>query len=508
MAATDVVDNQSQAQSGKSPNDSKEASPSKKTEETTSDQKAQALMALVNGKRHMLCQDIPAAVSSLGEACELLSVEYGEKAPECAEAYFYYGKSLLEMARLESGVLGNALDGVPEGDDTDTSNVEDPEKMTEEERTDVEEKVDGALEENFETCEKSAEKKAKSTDGASTSKDKMDGKAGNIKENGVDKKGGDVNGTKDGESEKSEEQEDEEMEGEESPEDGEEGGEPEKDAEQAETDSVEGEKKEGEDAAAQEAEDEDDPSNLQLAWEMLELAKVVFKEQLEGEKKAALTAEVKASVEKKLCETFLTLGEVSLENENYVQAVEDLTLCLDRQQASLPVDARPIAETHYQLGVALGFHMKYEEAIVSLEAAITVLNKRISNLKEKTESPDETKKDDPFYTREKEIAEIEALVPEIKEKIADTQEMKDESIRKVAEMKEQMGFGSSSSCISNGAGSSSASTSTAKPISTISIKRKNENETGEESKKMKASNEDIKDNTAETEVAKKDESAA
>ena len=57
-------------------------------------------MSLVTGKRHvMLVQDIPAAVSSLGEACELPS------------AYFYYGKALLEMARLEVGVLGNGLDG-------------------------------------------------------------------------------------------------------------------------------------------------------------------------------------------------------------------------------------------------------------------------------------------------------------------------------------------------------------------------------------------------------------
>ena len=102
-----------------------------------------------------------------------------------------------------------------------------------------------------------------------------------------------------------------------------------------------------------------------------------------------------------------------------------------------------MAETHYQLGVALGFHMKYEEAVVSLEAAISVLETRIKNLKEKSESPDLAKQSDAFYTREKEIAEIEALIPEIKEKITDTNEMKEESIKKVAEMKEQIGFGSS-----------------------------------------------------------------
>ena len=134
--------------------------------------------------------------------------------------------------------------------------------------------------------------------------------------------------------------------------------------------------------------------------------------------------------------------------------------------------------------------MKYEEAIVSLQAAIAVLDTRINNLKNKSESPDETKKDDAFYTREKEIAEIEALIPEIQDKISDTDEMKDESIKKVAEMKQQIGFGSSSS--SSGA---SSSTSSVKPISTISIKRKVEGDTSEDTaKKVKSS---------ETEVVKK-----
>ena len=87
-----------------------------------------------------------------------------------------------------------------------------------------------------------------------------------------------------------------------------------------------------EDAAALEAEDEDDPSNLQLSWEMLELAKMVLLDQLEGEASKSLSEENKTILEKRLFETFLILGEVSLENENYPQAVEDLTMCLDKQQ--------------------------------------------------------------------------------------------------------------------------------------------------------------------------------
>ena len=124
--------------------------------------------------------------------------------------------------------------------------------------------------------------------------------------------------------------EDDKGEGSEEKEEAEAAAEPEKEKE--ETDSVEGDKKEVEDAAALEAEDEGDPSNLQLSWEMLELAKMVLLDQLEGEASKSLSEENKTMIEKRLFETFLTLGEVSLENENYPQAVEDLTLCLNKQQ--------------------------------------------------------------------------------------------------------------------------------------------------------------------------------
>merc|ERR1712096_133716 len=159
-----------------------------------------------------------------------------------------------------------------------------------------------------------------------------------------------------------------------------------------------------------------EPSNLQLAWEMLELAKVVYTKQVDsGEGN-------KAEVEEKLCSAMLALGEVSLENENYSQAVEDIQLCLKKQE-SLPKDSRIVAETHYHLGVALGFNSQFEEAVDSLSSAIKIINERIKYIKEGVKSP----KKSPTKDEKKEVTELEALIPEIEEKIADTRDMKKEA---------------------------------------------------------------------------------
>merc|ERR1719431_1494648 len=106
----------------------------------------EATTFLTAGKRNSLVKDIPAAVSDFAHACELLSATFGETGKECAESYYYYGKALLEMSRLESGVLGNALDGVPEEEDeANSSKVEDPAKIMMKRKKKVEEKVGEAL---------------------------------------------------------------------------------------------------------------------------------------------------------------------------------------------------------------------------------------------------------------------------------------------------------------------------------------------------------------------------
>ena len=101
-------------------------------------------------------------------------------------------------------------------------------------------------------------------------------------------------------------------------------------------------------------------------------------------------------MEEKLCSSILALGEVSIKNENYSQAVEDIRLCLKKQE-NLPKDSvitnldfylvitfclsRIIVETHYQLGVAQGFNAQYDEAVESLNSGIKIIKVKTMNMK-------------------------------------------------------------------------------------------------------------------------------
>ena len=70
---------------------------------------------------------------------------------------------------------------------------------------------------------------------------------------------------------------------------------------------------------------------------MLELAKVVYTKQL-----AEAKEEDKLAMLEKLCCTMCALGEVSIESENYKQAVEDFQECLFKQSA-MPKDSRYVS---------------------------------------------------------------------------------------------------------------------------------------------------------------------
>jgi len=242
---------------------------------------------MAQGKRNMVCGEVPKAVSNFEEAVKLLVTNCGEMSRDCADAYFHCGGALLELCRMESNVLGSALDGV-----------------------DVEEEKDEKDSEQFE--------KPPADD--------------------------DQNGEN-------------EAEGENETDDGE-------NAEENEADDGENAEENGDG----EKDDGDDVSHFQLAWEYLDVAKVIY---LKNEDK---------DDQLKAAECLIKLGELSMENEQHDTAATDLESALAIQKKHLQNDDRIIAETHYQLGLAYGLGKEFEKAIYQYQQAIVVIEAKIVSL--------------------------------------------------------------------------------------------------------------------------------
>uniref|UniRef100_A0A3Q4GG61 Nuclear autoantigenic sperm protein n=1 Tax=Neolamprologus brichardi TaxID=32507 RepID=A0A3Q4GG61_NEOBR len=310
------------------------------------------------GKKHLVMGKVVEAVSTLQEASGMLAKEFGDTADECGEAFFWYGKALLDLARMENSVLGNALEGVPEEEEEEEekpkdSNVESIDNVDEKTRDELRVQVYDAM----------AEKKTE--DG-----EKVEGKqSGDPQEK--------TEGAEAGDKKEKTEKEDEE---------------------------------EGGDDVEMEGEPEDDDEevgNLQLAWEMLEVAKVIYKRK-ETKEDQLMAAQA-----------HLKLGEVSAESGNYPQALEDFQECLKLQVKHLDSDSRLLAETHYQLGLTYSLNTQYSEAIESLKSSISIIKNRLDKLQEmldKAEGPE------ALPEERKELEELKALLPEIQEKVEDATE--------------------------------------------------------------------------------------
>ncbi|XP_057565341.1 nuclear autoantigenic sperm protein isoform X4 [Hippopotamus amphibius kiboko] len=327
-----------------------------KVESLDVDSEAKKLLGL--GQKHLVMGDIPAAVNAFQEAASLLGKKYGETANECGEAFFFYGKSLLELARMENGVLGNALEGV---------HVEEEEG----------EKAEETLVENNDNI------------------DETEGSEEEDKEN--DK------------------------------------------AEETPNDSI------LENKSLQENEEEE-IGNLELAWDMLDLAKIIFKRQ--DTKEAQLYA----------AQAHLKLGEVSVESENYIQAVEEFQACLNLQEQYLEAHDRLLAETHYQLGLAYGYNSQYDEAVAQFSKSVEVIEKRMAVLNEQMKEAEGSPAE-----YEKEIEELKELLPEIREKIEDAKESQRSGNVAELALKATLVESSTSGFTSSGGGSSVSMIASRKP---------------------------------------------
>ncbi|XP_030583339.1 nuclear autoantigenic sperm protein isoform X2 [Archocentrus centrarchus] len=305
------------------------------------------------GNRHLVMGDVVSAVSVFQEACSMLAEKYGDTADECGEAFFLCGKSLLELARMENTVFGNALEGVPEeGEEEEqpsNSNVESADNLDDDDDEDDDDEEDG-------------------------------------EKNGQDK-------------------------------------------------------------------EEEEVGNLQLAWEMLEVAKVIYKRK-ESQEDQLMAAQA-----------YLKLGEVSAESGNYPQALEDFQECLTLQLKHLPPHSRLLAETHYHVATTLCYMDEYSQAIQHYNSSIKVIETRLAMLQEVIDAAEGA---DGAAEEKNELEELKLLLPDIREKVEDAKESQRTASAASQAIQQTLGGASTSSAFlcENGSTSSAAFATT----SQVSVK--------------------------------------
>lgn len=111
-----------------------------------------------------------------------------------------------------------------------------------------------------------------------------------------------------------------------------------------------------------EAGDEEDEDDFANAFEVLDLARILYLKRLETAEESSgakgksteLPADVK-HIKERLADTYDLQAEISLEAERFSDAVTDLRTALDLQYSLFPFEDPSIAECHYKLSLALEF---------------------------------------------------------------------------------------------------------------------------------------------------------
>ena len=125
----------------------------------------------------------------------------------------------------------------------------------------------------------------------------------------------------------------------------------------------------------------------------------------------------------KLGDVHIALGDVSLESENFEQAVTDFREALKIKEARLEAEDRELAEAHYKLALALEYSpTEADKAQDHIHKAATVLRARIEKLngllasygKGKGKASEASESEDKMT---KELVELHELVGEMDQKV-------------------------------------------------------------------------------------------
>ncbi|ULU06022.1 hypothetical protein L3Y34_018137 [Caenorhabditis briggsae] len=182
--------------------------------------------------------------------------------------------------------------------------------------------------------------------------------------------------------------------------------------EKGEGDGENSEKEDGEESG-----DEEDDDTMKLAWEVLENARCIAMAKIEALKAERSGVSVIEEWQLKLADVLVVLGDHSVSDGKYDQALEDLEQALEIQKNVLPSNSRKIAQTYILMADACTSGMNYDEAINYFEKTKETLKSRSEHLENKLkEVGDQEQKLD----MQDELKDLEEMVPLIDDKIADS----------------------------------------------------------------------------------------
>ncbi|VDP95321.1 unnamed protein product [Trichobilharzia regenti] len=276
------------------------------------------------------------------------SLTLGDLHEKLATPNLLYGTALLELSRMESSVIGNALDGTEEKDDLSNQ------------------VIDAMVEEQKQEDHESDDSETSDENGELSATDKTAG------ENSPVDTAADV----------------------EVP---------------AEGDKSDGEETENGGTEMPTSDDGEEVSNLQIAWEVIEVAKNIFSQKNDDDSKLSVA------------ECLEKLGEISREKEDYDQAIEDLKECLQIRLGVLGKSDRSVAECYYQLAATYAVSGDLGNAKSSFEESVNCLKKLAEDIRIKIALIKEDTKEEESLLQTH-LKELETLISDIEKRCAEIEE--------------------------------------------------------------------------------------
>lgn len=200
---------------------------------------------------------------------------------------------------------------------------------------------------------------------------------------------------------------------------------------------VDSDSEEEENGEAGDEEDEDDFAN---AFEVLDLARILYLKKLEAAeedskgkgKTTELSADLKY-IKERLADTYDLQAEISLEGERFSDAVTDLRTALDLRYTLFPFEDASVAECHYKLSLALEFASVQQdgedeekktideemrkEAATQMERAIESCKVRMAQETEKLEA-DKTMDEDKVTATKRKVANVKEIIADMEQRVS------------------------------------------------------------------------------------------